>query len=1137
MIAFLSTVFSIVTWLFFIYAISVIAVYTWIALYALGAVLRYRKENTLTDYSIIARTSQAPKFSLVAPAYNEGMTIVENVRSLLSLYYSNLEIIIVNDGSKDDSIEKLIAAYQLKEVRFFVDTQIETQPIKAVYKSTNAAFSKLIVVDKENGGKADALNVGINLSSGDYLVCIDVDCILEQDALLKLAKPFLQATSKRVIACGGVIRLVNNCKIVDGKVVEVRMPTSWLARNQVLEYIRAFVLGRMAWSRASGLILISGAFGAFERQIVVACGGYDPKTVGEDMELVVRMRKYMEEKKEPYEVITIPDPLCWTEAPETKEILARQRNRWMRGTMETLWKHRGLMFNLKYRKLGTISLPYWLTFEFLGPLVEFTGYLVFTLFLILGLINWFIFFILLALVTALGILFSVFAILVDLLSEQVYTKRKDLTRLFVTALVEPIYFHPIVVKAGVQGFVDYFKKRHQWGEMKRQGFSPSSGKTSAWTLLWEKFKFNVKQWAPTGILLFLLFQIGILGEWAWYQYIEPSKEAPHLAVNLWLSNTQFILSFLSLGALVFFLIQMYSDRFSRILLIASSVVLVVLQWILVAYFLESHNLLGADLRYYSIQELEIVALSSGKLSIPYVLGAILILAMLIDLFRKFSLKSTKSASIGIMLIGLGLLSVALPKLSLGSPESEFDQSKSSSKWQYFAFTNWNDYLTRHPELTAWFEPELELNTQTLLDKRYPFWRKENTSDFLSHYFEKSSTPPNLVLIVVEGLGQAYSSPEGYLGDFTPYFSSLTKKGLYWPNTVSSSGRTFAALPTLLGSLPFGENGFLEAPFRAHFNLVNVLGANGFETGFFHGGNAEFDGMKPYLEASGIDRIVDQSLFTNPAEKLPSSLGGESWGYEDQAVFKKLLTEQKVAPPPYFNTVLTLSTHNPFLIRNQAFFETRFEQRISGGALTLEQKERSIHHKKELITVLNFDQALQDFMKEYEKRPDYKNTIFVITGDHSMPEIDLQTTLDRFRVPLLIYSPLIKMGKRFLNPVSHFDLAPTLLAYYKTSYGLSTPSTVTWLGDGLTGEYNPLHSGVGMMQSKFLLQDYLYKNHYVHRDQVYRLKELEPSSEIQGTEKEKILQSFRNYKQRNQQFREGVELLPAKVVENFFQKTK
>ena len=337
---------------------------------------------------------------------------------------------------------------------------------------------------------------------------------------MRLAKPFLEQTNKKVIACGGVIRLANNCKIENGKVLDVNIPKTWLGRSQALEYIRAFVLGRMAWSRASGLILISGAFGAFDRKIVLECGGYDRNTVGEDMELVVRMRKYMEDKKIPYEVQNIPDPLCWTEVPETKDILRKQRNRWMRGTMETLRKHRNMIFNPKYGKLGMVSLPYWFFFEFLGPLIEFSGVAIFIIFLLLGIINWPFFLLLFALVISSGILYSIYAILVDLVSKQVYSKPKDFLTLILTAVLEPLFFHPIVVKAGVKGFVDYFKKSYSWGEMTRQGFNQTVENLPWKQRILEILKSGLKQFGVFSNVFLVLFSFLVL---AW-----PDRPVPAL---------------------------------------------------------------------------------------------------------------------------------------------------------------------------------------------------------------------------------------------------------------------------------------------------------------------------------------------------------------------------------------------------------------------------------------------------------------------------------------------------------------------------------------------------------------------------------------------------------------------------------
>ena len=453
------------------YTVVLLEGYVFIAVYSIGGIRKYLNKNSFTNYRLLAGSTQLPGVSILAPAYNEGANIVENVRSLLSVHYSNLEVIIINDGSKDDSMQKLSEVYDLYKADFFVNQQIPTKNVRGVYKSRNNIYSKLIVVDKENGGKADALNVGINMAVNDYVVCIDVDCILEQDALLKLVKPFMESPHRRVIATGGVVRIANGCEIADGRLIKIHLPDQFLPRVQTLEYIRAFLLGRMAWSRLNGLMLISGAFGAFDREIVINCGGYNPKTVGEDMELIVRMRRYMEDLKLPYKVAFIPDPLCWTEAPASFEILGRQRNRWTRGTIETLKIHRIMFFNPKYGLMGMISYPYLFFFEFLPPIVEFGGFIIFLVSAIFGSMEWKFFFSMLGLIYSFGVLYSVFAILMEVLTYNQYRRRKDILNLLLTAFLEPLIFHPFVVWSAIKGNIDFLRKKNSWGVMTRKGFS------------------------------------------------------------------------------------------------------------------------------------------------------------------------------------------------------------------------------------------------------------------------------------------------------------------------------------------------------------------------------------------------------------------------------------------------------------------------------------------------------------------------------------------------------------------------------------------------------------------------------------------------------------------------------------------
>ncbi|WP_156307185.1 sulfatase-like hydrolase/transferase [Sphingobacterium endophyticum] len=1126
-------IYHIILWLFFLYSMGIFSVYTWIALFSYGAVLRYKHGNIFTDYSIIASNPNAPSFSLIAPAYNEGKTIVENVRSLLSLYYHKLEIIIVNDGSKDDSIERLVEAYQLEKVSYIIPGNLPTQEVIQVYKSKNPAFKKLIVVDKKNGGKADALNVGINISKSDYIVCIDVDCIIEQDAILKLAKPFMEQTDKRLIACGGAIRLANNCVVENGKVLEVNLPKSWIGRSQALEYIRAFVLGRMAWSRASGLILISGAFGAFDKEIVLACAGYDHKTVGEDMELVVRMRRYMIENNLPHQVINIPDPLCWTEVPEDKEILKKQRNRWMRGTMETLWKHRKLMFNPKYGKLGMISLPYWFFFEFLGPLVEFSGYVIFWLFLFMGLLNGTFFLSLFTLVVFSSVLYSIYAIFVDLLSHQVYSKRKDLTKLIVTAILEPFYFHPLVTWSGINGIKDFFGKKKAWGDMARKGFSQEADENFKEKAL-RYLKFILKELSSIALIFILLISIFTVVEYLIYSNsIQQFSNIVSFLVLL-ANNLLYGFSLLFIIIIIYSLLNLFSRTLSKSFILLTIATVLLAQLLLAFYFSESKNLLGPDLFFYSFEEFKNILQASGVLSLINIFLLLVSFFGLYFLIRWFWWKKSFSIKLVSFILILSILSISILSLfgefkSAGA--NDFLETTERSKIGYFVksnsemvLNNWEDQLSINSNNQAYAK----------ITSEYPFLVEDQTKDFLGPYFNYSKKTPNLVLIIVEGLGAAYSNPTGYIGDFTPFLSNLKTRSLVWENNLSSSGRTFSVLPTILGSLPFANSGFLELKvYPNHFNLINILAKNSFKTGFYYGGDAEFDFMKKYLTFNKINEILDQSNFPNTYQKLPSN-SGESWGYEDQAVFDQLAKYPVDGSNPYFNIALTLSTHNPFLINNEPKYAKMFESNLSTQKMTKTQKDFAISNKKQLISVLNLDDALREFFEKYQKREDFDETIFIITGDHSMPEIPLQNKIDRYHVPLIIYSPLLKKHQKFNNIVSHFDIAPTILAFYKANYNMNIPEKVTWLGKGLDIGADKNAWGAPMMQSKSQLIDFVQGKIHINENKSFVLNNrLEEDESNNNQSSNTAIEDFNTFKKLNKKFASDLKLLPDSIYRSYF----
>jgi len=448
--------------------------YALLAIFSAISLRLYLRKNSYVDYNSIILAPLTPSVSVIAPAFNESKTIVENIRALLSLYYNNFEVIIVNDGSRDDSLEKVIEAYDLEKVNYFFDYRIPCQRIRGVYKSRNRSFNNLTVLDKINGGKADALNAGINVSRNQLICSIDVDSIMEPDALLKMVKPFLEETDKKVIGTGGVVRIANSCDIQGGQIKKIHLPRRFLARVQVLEYTRAFLMGRMAWSRLDGLLLISGALGMFDREVVIKCGGYNINTVGEDMELVVRMRRYMAERGEKYEVTYIPDPLCWTEVPSSLKILGRQRNRWTRGTVETLFSHKKVFFNPRFKRFGLLGYPYWFFFEWLAPIIEFLALIFFLFYIIFSVPNWPFFLLLFVFVYTYAVSLSIWAVLFEEMTYHKYEKKRDVLKLIGTAFLEPFFFHPLTVAWEIKGNWDYLFGKKGWGKMDREGFKDSS---------------------------------------------------------------------------------------------------------------------------------------------------------------------------------------------------------------------------------------------------------------------------------------------------------------------------------------------------------------------------------------------------------------------------------------------------------------------------------------------------------------------------------------------------------------------------------------------------------------------------------------------------------------------------------------
>ncbi|WNS81419.1 glycosyltransferase [Domibacillus sp. DTU_2020_1001157_1_SI_ALB_TIR_016] len=416
----------------------------------------------------IAGNERTFPVSILVPAYNEEVGVVSTVRSLLALEYPEKEIIVIDDGSKDQTSARMIEEFQMTEVSFAVRAYLETAEIKTIYQSSIFPYIRLI--KKANGGKADALNAGINLASYPYFCAIDGDSVLENDALLKTMKPIIESDGQ-IIVTGGSVRIANGSTISRSKVETINLPSHPVVLMQIIEYFRAFLIGRLALSRMNILLIVSGAFGVFHKERVIRAGGYNRKTVGEDMELVVRLHRLLREEKSKQRIEYIPDPVCWTEAPESLEVLRSQRIRWQRGLWETLWTHRKMIFNPAYGSIGLLSMPYFLLVELLGAVFELGGY-----FMIFG----GFFFSLIDPKTA-GILFlvtifygsfiSALAVLLEEMTLHKYPKVSHLVRLYLWALTETFWYRPFMVIWRIQGIFAAFRKKHNWGNMKRKGIS------------------------------------------------------------------------------------------------------------------------------------------------------------------------------------------------------------------------------------------------------------------------------------------------------------------------------------------------------------------------------------------------------------------------------------------------------------------------------------------------------------------------------------------------------------------------------------------------------------------------------------------------------------------------------------------
>ena len=452
-------------WFFLAYFIAISGCYLLLNLVSIINLKAYMPNQILEGLPQIY-SGLEPPVSILVPAYNEQTTIIASVQSMLQLTYPTFDVIVVNDGSRDGTLDILKDTFGLLPIPEAYRERLKTNTVRAIYRSTR--FPNLRVIDKDNGGKADALNAAINASRYPLICSVDADSIIQRNSLQRITHPFME--DQRVVAVGGTVRVANGCTVEDGFLKKVGLPGNLLALFQVVEYLRDFLFGRLGWSVLDGLLIISGTIGLFRKETVIEVGGFRTDTVGEDMELVVRMHRMLRKEQKPYRMVFLPDPVSWTEAPENFQTLKMQRMRWQRGLCESLFGNLGLLFSRNGGVAGWLAFPFMLIFECLGPMIEVTGYLFMIVFYWLDYISWQVFTIFICAAIGLGLLLSLSGLLLEEMSFHIYDRPKQVLVLLCAAVLENFGYRQLNAWWRLMGLFHWlFNKNCDWGEMKRNG--------------------------------------------------------------------------------------------------------------------------------------------------------------------------------------------------------------------------------------------------------------------------------------------------------------------------------------------------------------------------------------------------------------------------------------------------------------------------------------------------------------------------------------------------------------------------------------------------------------------------------------------------------------------------------------------
>lgn len=672
------------------------------------------------------------------------------------------------------------------------------------------------------------------------------------------------------------------------------------------------------------------------------------------------------------------------------------------------------------------------------------------------------------------------------------------------------------------------------------------------------------------VLLFL-FLIARIFEY----FLTPEKGLfPHTLFYVLVNDIIFSYILIGYFFIPAFILYLLAPMFTRILFMIIYALVLIIHICLLTFFFNSNVMLGSDLFGYTLSEIVFTADASGGFNFWIVAAFVFSLAIFFFLtwfFRsRFNLIRERACLVYAIIVAVIFFTKSFTKSKIENYKSEYEFYFCTNKTAYFfdksiEYYNFKGSVDDFVDDKSYYldgpPPDEILDTAklkedtvdekgnkinkadykngtdefTFFSQTYPFLHNDNYRNTLRPYFKKgnSTERPNVVVFILESVGKAYSGKDASLGSFTPFLDSLAQNSLYWENCLSGGGRTFAAIPSVLGSLPFLEHGYLEAGDKAPLasSLIRVLNCNGYTSSFYYGSEATFDKMDIFLKNQGAKITLDALKFPANYRKLPSKGNGFSWGYGDLDLFKRYFEINSSEKTPRLDIILTVANHDPFLIPEQDKYIEQVKARMASLNLKAKTKEFLGSYLQELSCVMYSDNALRYFFNEFAKRDEFKNTIFIITGDHRMSEIPIGTQIDRFHVPLIIYSPLLNRPSIFKSVVTHFDITPAILKLLKSNYHIQYPSQLHWIGKSLdTARTFECNRKVALMRNKTELMDYLDGMAYLANDKLYVLEDnLEIEEDHDVNRLKRLRAEFDIFKNNNTAASKADKLAPDSVI--------